>query len=106
MIVYFVIYNEKVLLELKLKGGIPENLIKAKIKKALKKQFARKPGHFIYLDYNLDIDESYALITPKNAYTALLFWYYEFPPAFDKPFKAWKEFIIIYDENCTGYFMA
>jgi hypothetical protein len=105
---YFLLMGQTILDHIQVKCHLTQNVVANKIRKKLKLEYAKKPGLFPFLDYDLVFsngDENVEII-PKNLFTVLLFNEYTMDPTIDKPFKFWKKFVIVYDENCTGYFMA
>jgi len=106
MIIYFIIYKQKLILHLKLGNGLSEAQKIQQIRAALKKAFAKKPGQFIYLDYDLIVKEATARLAPNNLFTALLFSGYSVPTTMEYPFNIWKRFVVVYHPSCTGYFLS
>lgn len=105
-IAYFVTYQEDLILHLYIRNPASGREITKRAREGLKSRFAKKPGHFIYLDYDLAIQDQNINLIPNNLFTALLFSGYTVPPKTEYPFKVWKRFVVLYHPSCTGYFMA
>lgn len=65
-----------------------------------------KPGERFHIRYELIIQDDSIRVKPENSFTALRLASYKFPPNTEKPFTVWKNFVIIYDKNMTGFFLV
>ena len=105
-ITYFVTYQEELIFHLYVRNPASVRDITQQAREGLKKTFAKKPAHFIYLDYDLTVQDQSINLIPNNLFTALLFSGYTVHPTMEYPFKVWKKFVVLYHPSCTGYFLS